>query len=545
VIRAPLAVTSRRLLVVIVLLALAVRLWGLGFGLPFYNARVDESTMAAPAVGFLSGDLNPHDFMYPTAFRYALAATYAAWYLIASPFGVYSSLEALANRRFDTIAPFFYMDRGLSVLMGTLTVWWVFLVCRRIFDDTIALVAALFMALAYLHVRDSHFGTSDVTMIGLVMLSLLSIVRWQETGTLARAAVAGLLVGLAASVKYNGLGAGVPFAAAVAERLFARDRRTRISFGRAALLLTLFGAAVAAGFFGTSPYALIDWHRFVTDVAAQGAILAQGHGLRTTRGWIHHGTVNLPAALGWPLYLAGLGGVVGLLVTRWRHAIVLLAFPLAYYAVTGSGYRVFARDSLPNVPFLCIAAAWLIATIVRTTVRTVGSLPRTAVAWTTGALAVALVAPSALNVWRLDRIFGQTDTRVVAARTLPSLITPWSLVYQAGEAYGHVPFDISRPPFVVDECTFDETRNEFAPDGTLPAWIILPRSPLLVYSRVPEGVERIVKARYDLALRIPATTDDHPRVYDQQDALFLPLSDLSGVYRLGPSFEVYRLRDAR
>lgn len=128
---------SRRLLIVIVLVALTVRVWGVSFGLPFYNSRVDESTMASPAVGFLSGDLNPHDFMYPTAFRYALAATYATWYLIASPFGVYSSLEALANRRFETIAPFFYMDRGWSVVMGTLTVCWVFLICRRLFDETI------------------------------------------------------------------------------------------------------------------------------------------------------------------------------------------------------------------------------------------------------------------------------------------------------------------------------------------------------------------------------------------------------------------------
>jgi hypothetical protein len=533
---------SRRLLLVIVLLALTVRVWGVGFGLPFFDTRVDETTMAAPAVGFLSGDLNPHDFMYPTGFRYALAGTYAAWFLIASRFGVYASLEAFANRRFETIAPFFYMSRGLSVLMGTLTVWWVFLICRRLFDETVATVAALFLALAYLHVRDSHFGTSDVSMIGLVVLSLLAIIRWQESGTLARAAVAGFLVGLAASVKYNGLGAGVPFAVAVVERLFARDRASRISLLRATGLLTAFGAAVGIGFFGTSPYALLDWHRFVTDVAAQGAILAQGHGLRTTRGWIHHATVNLPAALGWPLYVAGLTGVVGLLVTRWRQAIVLLAFPLAYYAVTGSGYRVFARDSLPNVPFLCIAAAWLVSTLVRANI---APSRRTAVAWTTGALAVALIAPSALNVWRLDRIFVRADTRVVAAATLPSLITPWSLIYQSGEAYGHVPFDISRPPLVVDECMFDETKNEFAPDGKLPAWIILPRSPLVVYSRVPEGVERIVKAQYELVRRIPASTDDHPRVYDQQDALFLPLSDLSGIYRLGPSFEVYRLRDAR
>jgi 4-amino-4-deoxy-L-arabinose transferase-like glycosyltransferase len=531
-------VTSRRLLIVVLLIALAVRAWGLGFGLPYFDARVDESTMAAPAVGFLSGDLNPHDFMYPTGFRYLLAATYAAWYLIAARFGVYASLEAFANRRFDTIAPFFYMGRGWSVLMGTLTVWWVFLICRRLFDETIAIVAALFMALAYLHVRDSHFGTSDVTMISLVMLSVLAIARWQETGSLARAAVAGLLVGLAGSVKYNGLAAGVPFAVAVVERLSGR----RFGLFGAVGVLIVFGGAVCVGFFGTSPYALIDWHRFVTDVSAQGAILAQGHGLKTTRGWIHHATVNLPAALGWPLYLAGLGGVAGLLITRGRQGIVLLAFPLAYYGVTGSGYRVFARDSLPNVPFLCIAAAWLISTIVR---GVMASSRRTTVAWTTGALAIGLAAPSVVNVWRLDRIFSRPDTRVIAARILPSLITPWSLVYQSGQAYGHVPFDISRPPLVVDECTFDETRNTFAPDGTLPAWIILPRSPLILYSRVPEGVERIVKARYELVERIAATSDDHPRVYDQQDALFLPLSDLSGIDRLGPTIEVYRRRDVR
>jgi hypothetical protein len=535
-------VTTRRLLGLILLLALLVRVWGLGFGLPFFDARVDESTMASPAVGFLSGDLRPPDFGYPTGFRYALAAAYTGWYLVSSPFGAYANLKALADRRFETIAPFFYISRGLSALMGTLTVWWVFLIGRRLFDDTVATTAAFFMALAYLHVRDSHFGTSDVTMIALVMASVLAVVRWQETGSLARASVAGLLVGLAASVKYNGLGAGVPFAVAVAERLVAGDRARRLGLLRAAAVVTVFGASVGVGFFGTSPFILVEWSRFVADVAAQAAILAQGHGLKITRGWIHHGTVNLPAALGWPLYVAGLGGAVGLLLTRWRMAIVLLAFPVAYYGVTGSGHRVFARDALPNVPFLCLTAGWLISAAARAAT---ASWRRPAAAWTTALLAMAFVAPSALNVWRLDRIFARPDTRVVAAGTLPRLITPWSSIYQSGESYGQVPFDISRPRFVFDESRFDETTNRFVPDGTLPTWIILSRSPLVLYSRVPAGVEQIVRARYDRVEQIPATRDDHPRVYDQQDALYLPLSDLSGIDRLGPSFEVYRLRDGR
>jgi len=51
---------------------------------------------------------------------------------------------------------------------------------------------------------------------------------------------------------------------------------------------------------------------------------------------------------------------------RWRasassqrigQAAVVLAFPLIYYAVIGSGQTVFARYVLPLVPFLCLLAA--------------------------------------------------------------------------------------------------------------------------------------------------------------------------------------------
>ena len=233
--------------------------------------------------------------------------------------------------------------------------------------------------------------------------------------------------------------------------------------------------------------------------------------------------------------------MVGVFVRRWRVAIVLFAFPLAYYAATGPAYRVFARDALPHVPFLCLGAGWLTCVLVR------AMLPRAggkAIGWATAVLATVLVLPSAINVWRLDRILSRPDTRVEAARTLSSVIVPGSRVYQSGETYGQVPFELSEPPLLVDVPVFDERSGQFD-DGKWPEWIILPRSPLVMYSRVPAAIESIVHTRYDLVRHIPATRDDHPRVYDQQDALYLPLWDLSGVDRIGPTIDVYRLRDAR
>jgi hypothetical protein len=534
-------VIARKLLAPLVLVAVGARVWGLGFGLPYAGSRVDETAVAGPAVQFLTGNFRPPNFLYPTGLLYAVALLYVGWYAITRPFGTYASLTAFAESRRQSLAPFFYLSRGLSAVMGTLTVWWVFAICRRVFDDTVAIVAALFMALAFLHVRDSHFGTLDVSMTALVVLSVLAILQWQRTPDPWRAALAGLIGGFATSTKYNAFGVWVPFTVAVGQRAIEGRSTLGFELRRSVWAFAIFGAAFALGFFGGSPYILVEWRQFLGDLTAQSATLAHGHGLALSRGWWYHSRVTLPAALGWPLYLAGVAGA-GLLLTRGRQAAVVLAFPLAYYLVAGSGYRVFARDVMPVLPFLCITAAWLIVTAVRAIVH--ANRPRTR-AWLTAAMALAVVAPSARNVVLLDRLLMRPDNRVVVARALPALIPSGSLVYHSGESYGRVPFNLSDPPLNVKEWDYDEATGRFTRDGTLPDWIVLQRSPLVLYSRVPDGVQRIVGERYELVSAFPTATDDRSRIYDQQDALFLPLSGLAGVERIGPSFEIYRLRGAR
>jgi len=532
-------VIARKLLLPVLLIAAAVRVWGLGFGLPYAGSRVDETAVAGPAVQFLSGSLRPPNFMYPTGLLYAVAILYVAWFAINRPFGTYTSLAAFAESRRQSLAPFFYVSRGLSAAMGTLTVWWVFAICRRVFDETVAIVAALFMALAFLHVRDSHFGTLDVSMTALVVLSVRMILRWQDAPGWRRAAAAGLVAGLATSTKYNAFAVWVPWVVALAMRAIADRQSAKVALRRSAAALASFSAAFAAGFFGATPYALVAWSQLVADLKAQGATLAQGHGLALSRGWWHHSVVTLPAALGWPLYLAGVAGGAGLLLTRWRASAVVLAFPLAYFLVAGSGYRVFARDMLPILPFLCMTAAWLTSAAVRAILP-----PRrhTARAWTTAAVALAFVAPSARNVVLLDRVLTRADNRVIVARELAALIPSGSLVYQSGESYGRIPFGLSDPPLRVETCEFDETSATFTCGGRFPDWIILQRSPLVLYSRVPAAVERIVRERYERVREFKVADERPSRRYDQQDALFLPLTGLEGVERMGPKFEINRLR---
>ena len=105
--------------------ALGVRLWGLGFGLPFGNARPDETALAGPAVQFLSGNLRPPYFMYPTFLMYVVSLLYVLYWALGRPFTGYATLAAFAESRRQSLAPFFYLSRGVSAVMGTLTVWWI------------------------------------------------------------------------------------------------------------------------------------------------------------------------------------------------------------------------------------------------------------------------------------------------------------------------------------------------------------------------------------------------------------------------------------
>jgi len=75
--------------------------------------------------------------------------------------------------------------------------------------------------------------------------------------------------------------------------------------------------------------------------------------------------------------------------------------------------------------------------------------------------------------------------------------------------------------------------------------LILQRSPLILYSPIPDDVERLVREQYELIRHFAVATDSATRIYDQQDALFLPLAGLAGVERIGPTLDIYRLRETQ
>ena len=116
--------TPARLALLLALLALAewLRATGLSFGLPaVYNP--DEVAIMSRALGFARGDLNPHNFLYPTFYFYVLFAWVGGWFAFSWLTGAVTSLGAFQTQFFLDPSGVYHAGRMLGVACGVATVW--------------------------------------------------------------------------------------------------------------------------------------------------------------------------------------------------------------------------------------------------------------------------------------------------------------------------------------------------------------------------------------------------------------------------------------
>ena len=349
----PASPTANRWLPAILLLGAALRFFPIWFGLPYQYSRPDETEAVGHALGILGGDLNPHFFHWPSL----------TFYLFAAAFAVVSGVQKLFLG--DPV-----LTRDVAVLTGriivaaagTLTIVPVYRLARRAFGQRTGLAAAFFLAVAVLHVRDSHFAMTDVLMTSLVMLCLAQLAAATDTqaaappvsrATLGGFAVAGLLGGLATSTKYNAAAVVVAMAAAQVILLL----RFRKPLSPAAWAPSVvFVVAAAAGFVAGTPYSILDAPAFVADLRYDFTHLSAAHGIDVGPGWYAHLTRSLPYGCGLLIFVAAIPGMVIAVRQSPRHGVVLVAFVAAFLAVLGSGRTVFFRYVMPLVPVVCVFA---------------------------------------------------------------------------------------------------------------------------------------------------------------------------------------------
>lgn len=502
----------------------AARLWGIAFGLPHPMSRPDEGGIIAVAGGFRWGDFNPHTFRYPALFYLIVAGALTALPICErilhriAPF----HFAPLPGEIYATTTTNYLTARWLSATAGITSILVVFRIAARLFGRPSALAAAAFLSLSFLHVRDSHFGVTDVPMTLIVLVAFLYVVRLSESDRRTDLVMAGLTSGLATSTKYNAALVALPALFAI----FAYSPATRPLGGRAARAAA-FVVLMTAAFLITSPYTLLDFEHFYADFTDEARHLAQGHRVVLVSGWIHHVT-TLRYGLGIPLLCVGVIGLCGVVATNVRKGLLVGLFPIAYYVAIGTGYNVFARYMLPIVPFLCLTAGYATA---EGASRVASWLKRPR--WASGFVVVGVVAlswPSVRSVIAFDSLMARTDSRMVARSWIEQRFPPGTTIAQIGSESGHV--------FLHDDSEVKYATLDLAPEGLRPDIVIVQSSPLFD-EPVSSDVESILAVDYSLSFSIDAAAADPRNVYDWQDEFYLPLAGFKGVDRAGPNLKIY------
>jgi hypothetical protein len=227
-----------------------------------------------------------------------------------------------------------------------------------------------------------------------------------------------------------------------------------------------------------------------------------------------------------------------------RRALVFVAFPVAYFAVAGSLRNLYFRYVIPLVPFVCVAAAYLVSeTAIWLAKHAPATQRRMVTTMTTAALAILVIVPSAASLWRFDRIVSRTDSRVMVAEWLEQHAAPGSSVLQSGSRYGLAQFP-RRLRYV--EWVWDGTTGIFRVAGQPatgePDWIVVQDSPLP--STTQDVVKTLLSRDYDLAMTIEALSLNEGLVYDRMDMFYVPFDGLEWVNHPGPNFAIYARRSA-
>ena len=421
-----------------------------GFGLraPQVGAHLpylydhDEAPVLNRLLGMVQeGRYNPEWFRYPSLTLYLRMPAVAAGFLQSAQAGEIRSISEVVTANHSvrgevarTVShPRIVMwARSVTTVFSLLLILFTYLIARRIAAAPwVAGVAALLVAIAPPLIEDSEKVGVDTLMAAMCLLAVWLSLRVMEQPTVARAALAGLVAGLAVSSKYNA-------APVVLVPVLAVFLSGRWSAGTLAAALGL----PVVGFVAGTPYALISLPALLDGMAFEVHHYAiRGAGASTVEpGWPHAARFlqwMSGQASGIAITVAGLTGALLLPLSHRRVGPLILAFPVVFGLYMLSQRVAFFRNMFVLLPFFAIAATWLIERAVDRLSRQ-PRLPKHASAALAPVLVVFLAAQPTFGVFNLwDHARTRPESR--------NLVSTWLAENTAPDVETAVAADLQLP----------------------------------------------------------------------------------------------------
>jgi 4-amino-4-deoxy-L-arabinose transferase-like glycosyltransferase len=401
--------SARACLALVLAAGAALRFYGLGWGAPYYHFHIDEHVVFSGADMIARSPreaaLSPKFFMYSPLPMYILIVVRWIW-------------QAATATRLDLGVPhdeivFTLLGRAISATIGTATIVVVYAVARRVGDWRSGLLAAGLTAFGVLHLRESHFFTTDIPMTFFSVVTLWMLLPIVDEGiTWRRDLAVSLAFGAALLCKYTAvflvpvIGLAYLLAGPLVDTrpvaLLKRALHACIP-GVLGLVFFLAGDPLVIEYYGKFRQDIADW--VTAPLTGTWKPIWTAQFADVTSPHLYWFTNILWWGLGPAFEIVGLAGVVWLFWRRDRRAAVAGAFVVAYFIVAGRTVTPFARYGVPLVPALAITAGVFLADLL--------DRPR----WRKAAVVLTLVTLTTTGAYAAAylHVFAAPDSRLAAS----------------------------------------------------------------------------------------------------------------------------------
>ncbi len=400
------------ILQVVLLLAIILRLWGMGFGLPL-KVHPDEVLITDnAALAVSSGQLKPSFYHWPSFIIYLLFFEYLLTYFVGNIIGVFSSAADLFIAYKTNPTFYFWLGRITTTLFCIGGMSCIYLIGKRISGRNAGIAAAVLMGFDAIFVEHSRYITPDIPAVALMIYAWYCLLDYIESGNVRILYSAAFVGGVAMSTKYNAALMLVPILIAAASRVQhwpSGDIPSAFKrYGKYLILCVFF---FIIGFLIFTPYSILDakefWRQFSQQLSHQGV----GHiGMEAGGSAMMEAAAHFYSPYGLALLMLALAGIPAI-TKPVRHGIILLIFPVLYM-LTLAGWVVWAeRYMLFLLPVFFIYAGVTIGRIGGFIGRSILRKPEELVV---ACFALLLVMPSLVDAVGHAKEISKVDTRVAA-----------------------------------------------------------------------------------------------------------------------------------
>lgn len=430
-----------------VFLASVLRLWGITSGLPYVPIHVDEVTLVYTALSLavFSGVLwTVGSGLFVPDYLFIL---YLGYFAIGKLVGIFTTPESFLVAYLNDPSQLILIGRFVTALCGVASVFAIYHIGKKWFSLRVGLLAAWFLAVAFLHVKESHYIKGDI-LAGLVVLLIFDTAcKIAKKGEIRNYIIGGILSGLAFGVKYF----PVLSSSMLVLAHIIYTRKIKVGILNASIFLLIILAIVTifllaaptfllrADFFGE----FLMWANAVRGDAVSPDPVA----LTFLFGYISPG-------LGTLMFVISILGVFVALLRARQHQYLLLVFFPIFFLVTAEFWAKYsvARYAIVLFPSFVILAAigvdFLLSFLPFRKLKQVATIT----------LALTIIVPTLIRSMKSDSYMSSHDTRALAKHWIEQNIAGGTKIVNEGSLKPYVPAG-GAPLFLSPEATEREIER--------------------------------------------------------------------------------------